>query len=94
MSFVRFKFFSSHGSLFDFQEGKAFDAKSKPIQLDEGKLNALKQANTVEKLWQAIGEDYWTVVPISSTQNPDQTLEGTRLTVVSLFTEINAWLSA
>ena len=77
------------------QEGKAYNAQSQPIPLGgEEKRDAIAAARTAEDLWQVIGEDSWSVVPIQSTLHPNLTLEGTRLTLVRLNPILNPkpWL--
>lgn len=62
-------------------------ANDTPILLaGEETMDALKRAENPGQMWAAIGQDSYVVVPIESTIHPEQELEGTRLTVVSLLT--------
>ncbi|KAI3429879.1 hypothetical protein D9Q98_010190 [Chlorella vulgaris] len=66
-------------------ERRATDAHELPVLLDtEEKLEAVAAAQTAQDMWQAMGTDCWAVVPIDSSVRPGHTLEGTRLTIVSM----------
>jgi len=66
------------------QDGRAFDANSKPIPLaGEHKQAEIQDATTAEEMWRAIGEDCWVIVSIDSSARIGHKMEGTRLNVVS-----------
>lgn len=66
-------------------ERKATNASNAAVELDtEERQAAAQAAETAEAMWKALGSDCWVVVPIESTTRPGHTLEGTRLTVVSM----------
>ncbi|KAL3144958.1 hypothetical protein ABBQ32_003464 [Trebouxia sp. C0010 RCD-2024] len=74
------------------QEGHTFDAKNKPVPLaSEDKQAEVQAAKTAADMWRAIGKDSWVVVPIASTSRPGHTMEGTRLTIVKVPTQPDAF---
>ncbi|KAL3145349.1 hypothetical protein ABBQ38_001606 [Trebouxia sp. C0009 RCD-2024] len=74
------------------QEGHTFDAKNKPVPLaSEDKQAEVQAAKTAADMWKAIGKDSWVVVPIASTSRPGHTMEGTRLTIVKVPTQPDAF---
>ena len=67
------------------QEGKAHDAASKAFALTPAMRARVAAAQTAEDMYAAIGQDCWVVVPIASAAQPGLVLEGSRLTLVSLW---------
>ena len=65
------------------QDGFVHNADSQQVALEgDGMRDAIAKASTAAEMHAAIGIDCWVVVPIDSPSQPDQTLEGTRLTLV------------
>ncbi|DBA80252.1 hypothetical protein WJX79_002480 [Trebouxia sp. C0005] len=74
------------------QEGHTFDANNKPVGLaSEDKQAEVQAAQTAGDMWKAIGKDSWVVVPIASTSRPGHTMEGTRLTIVKVPSQPDAY---
>ncbi|KAG2493602.1 hypothetical protein HYH03_008119 [Edaphochlamys debaryana] len=65
------------------REGHAFDANNRTIPVDSpAQKEAIKGARTAEDMYLVIQQDSWVVVPIQSVARADHMMEGTRLTLV------------
>lgn len=64
------------------QDGYVHNADSKQVGLSYNMREDMGKAQTAEEMHAAIGFDCWVVVPIHSPWHSDETLEGTRLTLV------------
>ncbi|BDA45969.1 probable UDP-N-acetylglucosamine-peptide N-acetylglucosam at N-terminal half [Coccomyxa sp. Obi] len=56
-----------------------------------GHQQCIAEARSAEDMWRAIGTDSWIVVPIASAARPGHTMEGTRLTLVKLRNQPDAY---
>lgn len=66
-------------------QGYVCDVKNRVVKIDSSDQKRLiQEADSAMKLWQSVGQGFWVCVPIESSRRPGHTLEGTRLTCVSL----------
>ncbi|GLI61283.1 hypothetical protein VaNZ11_003633 [Volvox africanus] len=74
------------------QEGHAFDANNRTIPVgSESQREAIHAARTAEDMYQVIAQDSWVVVPIHSVAREGHMLEGTRLTLVRVPNQPDAY---
>ncbi|KAK9817959.1 hypothetical protein WJX72_004923 [[Myrmecia] bisecta] len=74
------------------KEGHSFDASNNPVPLGGDQKRAdIAAAKTAEELWQVIGVDSWAVVHIESCSRAGHSMEGTRLTLVKLRNQPDAY---
>ncbi|KAG2452817.1 hypothetical protein HYH02_002163 [Chlamydomonas schloesseri] len=74
------------------REGHAFDASNNTIPVDsESQRAAIRAAKTAEDMYQVIQLDSWVVVPIHSVARPEHMMEGTRLTLVRVPNQPDAY---
>lgn len=74
------------------KEGHAFDASNAPIPCNSPEqMEAIKAASTAEDMYQVIRNDSWVVVPIHSVSRPSHSMEGTRLTLVRVPNQPDAY---
>ncbi|KAG2444526.1 hypothetical protein HXX76_001272 [Chlamydomonas incerta] len=74
------------------REGHAFDANNNTIPVgSEAQRAAIRAAKTAEDMYQVIQQDSWVVVPIHSVARPEHMLEGTRLTLVRVPNQPDAY---
>ncbi|GIL49345.1 hypothetical protein Vafri_5718 [Volvox africanus] len=74
------------------REGHAFDANNRTIPVgSESQREAIRTARTAEDMYQVITQDSWVVVPIHSVAREGHMLEGTRLTLVRVPNQPDAY---
>ncbi|PNW88256.1 hypothetical protein CHLRE_01g021450v5 [Chlamydomonas reinhardtii] len=74
------------------REGHAFDANNNTIPVgSEAKRAAIRAARTAEDMYQVLQQDSWVVVPIHSVARADHMMEGTRLTLVRVPNQPDAY---
>ncbi|MEW5314536.1 MAG: hypothetical protein WDW38_006026 [Sanguina aurantia] len=90
--FMNFKRASAlHRSIL-LREGHSFDAQNRIVALDSSsQQEAIGAAQTPEDMYLVIQQDSWVVVPIASVSRPTHTMEGTRLTLVKVPNQADAY---
>ncbi|GLC64956.1 hypothetical protein PLESTF_000225900 [Pleodorina starrii] len=74
------------------REGHAFDANNRTIPVgSEAQREAIRAARTAEDMYHVIQQDSWVVVPIHSVARSGHMLEGTRLTLVRVPNQPDAY---
>ncbi|KXZ44388.1 hypothetical protein GPECTOR_68g359 [Gonium pectorale] len=74
------------------REGHAFDAANRAVPVgSEAQREAIRAARTAEDMYHVIRQDSWVVVPIQSVSRPGHSLEGTRLTLVRVPNQPDAY---
>ncbi|PNH05026.1 Tetratricopeptide repeat protein 13 [Tetrabaena socialis] len=74
------------------REGHAFDASNRTIPVgSDAQREAIRAARTAEDMYQVILQDSWVVVPIHSVAREERTMEGTRLTLVRVPNQPDAY---
>jgi tetratricopeptide (TPR) repeat protein len=67
------------------RDGHAFDAQNRPLPCGSAtQRGAIQSATTAQDMYAVIGTDSWVVVHIKSVLRPGMTMEGTRLTLVKV----------
>ncbi|CAD7702294.1 unnamed protein product, partial [Ostreobium quekettii] len=74
------------------KDGKAYNAANDAIPVDKPKQQeAIRKAKTASDMYKVIKEDSWAVVPIASLAQPGKMIEGTRLTLVKVHDQPDAY---
>lgn len=74
------------------KDGNAYNAANDalPVSAPE-QQEAIRKAKTAGDMYKVIKEDSWVVVPIASLVHPNTTIEGTRLTLVEVHNQPDAY---